>query len=141
MKKLVLVAAMAAAFTTACSKDDGPTNKCESCTSNLENEFEICDNGDGTYESTAYGITNTINKSDLGGLTPKEFVDEACAKDGCEACTSELGNEFEICDNGDGTYDITSAGVTTTISEGELEGFTPEEFVELACTFDSDPDL
>ncbi len=86
MKKLVLMAAVATAFLTACSKDDGPANKCESC-------------------------------------------------------TSEAGNKFEICDNGDGTYDATYAGATETITEGELEGLTPKEVVELSCAFDSDPDF
>ncbi|MDF0714834.1 hypothetical protein PY092_01630 [Muricauda sp. 334s03] len=84
MKKLVLTALVAAALMTSCSKDDGPK---------------------------------------------------------CESCTSELGNKFEICDNGDGTYDATSGGVTETITEGELEGFTPKQDVELSCALDSGQDL
>lgn len=84
MKKLVLTALVAAAVMTACSKDDEPK---------------------------------------------------------CESCTSEAGNKFEICDNGDGTYDVSYAGATETITEGELEGLTPKEVVELACAFDSDQDF
>ena len=86
MKKVMLSAVLAAVFFAACSKDDGPAKNCESC-------------------------------------------------------TSEIGNEFEICDNGDGTYDFTQAGETATISEAELEGFSPKLIVESACEFDSDPDF
>ncbi|MFT0714017.1 hypothetical protein [Flagellimonas lutimaris] len=68
----------------------------------------------------------------------------ACSKDDekkCESCTSDLGNKFEICDNGNGTYDATSNGVTQTITEAELEGFTPKQVVELSCQFDTGPNL
>ena len=60
------------------------------------------------------------------------------ASSNCESCTSDLGNRFEICDNGDGTFTLTQPDGTTTITEGELEGFTPKEVVELACELDGE---
>ena len=60
------------------------------------------------------------------------------AKSNCESCTSDLGNKFEICDNGDGTYTLTQAGETSTLTEGELEGFTPKEVVEFGCELDGE---
>ena len=135
MKKLVLTALVAAAVMTACSKDDGP--KCESCASDLGNKFDVCDNGDGTYESTAYGITTTITKSDLDGRTLKGFVEKSCKEDGCDSCISEIGNEFTICDNGDGTYNLSMNGITQTITEGELEGYLPDELIGIICQYDT----
>lgn len=81
MKKLVLMALVATAFATSCSKDDGPSKDCESCTSEAGNKFEICDNGDGTYEATYAGVTQTITEGELEGLTPKEVVELSCAFD------------------------------------------------------------
>ncbi|MDF0706928.1 hypothetical protein [Flagellimonas okinawensis] len=79
MRKLVLTGMAAAAFLTACSKDDD--KKCESCTSDLGNKFEICDNGNGTYDVTAAGEKETITEEELGGLTPKLVVELACESD------------------------------------------------------------
>ena len=79
MKKLVLFVAIAATFTIACSKDDD--KKCESCTSELGNKFEICDNGNGTYDVTAAGEKETLTEEELGGLTPKLVIELACESD------------------------------------------------------------
>ncbi|WP_139297732.1 hypothetical protein [Flagellimonas zhangzhouensis] len=66
-------------ISVSCSKDDD--KKCYSCTSELGNKFELCDNGNGTYDATAYGIKGTMTEEDLEGSTPQQVVDEACADD------------------------------------------------------------
>lgn len=78
MKKLVfsLIAVACLGF-IGCS-DDEDDNNCESCTA-LEQTIEICDNGDGTFSVTSADGTETINESDLNGLTPKQVVDLTCA--------------------------------------------------------------
>jgi hypothetical protein len=79
MKKLVLVAAMAAASMTACSKDDGPSKNCESC--NLsDTKIEVCDNGDGTWTISLAGSTTTTDPKLLGAgdLTPKQYAESLC---------------------------------------------------------------
>ncbi|MGB5236736.1 MAG: hypothetical protein WBM43_14420 [Flavobacteriaceae bacterium] len=53
----------------------------------------------------------------------------------CESCDLQ-GQNVEICDNGDGTYTISAAGQSETITEEELEGVTPEEYIDLICSFD-----
>lgn len=50
----------------------------------------------------------------------------------CESCDLQ-GQTVEICDNRDGTYTVTAAGQSETITEEELEGVTPEEYIELVC--------
>ena len=51
----------------------------------------------------------------------------------CDSCDLQ-GETVEFCDNGDGTYTLTAAGQSETITEEELEGVTPEEYVELICS-------
>ena len=51
----------------------------------------------------------------------------------CENCDLQ-GQNVEICDNEDGTYTVTAAGQSETITEEELEGVTPEEYIELICS-------
>lgn len=51
----------------------------------------------------------------------------------CESCDLQ-GQTVEICDNGDGTYTFTAAGQSETITEEELEGVTPEEYIDLVCS-------
>lgn len=63
------------------------------------------------------------------------------SKSNCESCTSDAGNKFEICDNGDGTYTATGPGGTETLTETQLEGFSPKDFVELACALDVELEL
>ena len=75
MKRILLPTVLALFILVGCSKDDGP--KCDSCTVGGD-KLEICDNGDGTYELKGGGETATISESDLGGLTPKEFVQSIC---------------------------------------------------------------
>lgn len=118
-----------------CSKnDDAP--KCVSCTSELGNEFEICNIGNDIFKFTEFGVIWTLDKGDLKGQTPQEFVQEACDDDdGCESCISNLENEYEICDNGDGTYLITINGEEShTFSEAELEGYAPDELLYFLCS-------
>jgi len=79
MKKLVLTAVIAAVFITACSKDDD--KKCEPCTSELGTKFEICDNGNGTYDVSYNGIKATIKEGELEGFTPKQVVRSECDDD------------------------------------------------------------
>ena len=51
----------------------------------------------------------------------------------CDSCDLQ-GQTVEICDNEDGTYTVTAAGQSETITEEELEGVTPEEYIELICS-------
>jgi hypothetical protein len=82
MKKLVLMVVATTAFIAACSKDDEPSKKCDSCTSDLGNKFEICDNGNGTYDVSENGDpVETITKGELEGFTPKQVVELACEYD------------------------------------------------------------
>jgi hypothetical protein len=65
-------------FTSSCSSDDDSGKDCESCT--LEgSKLEICENDGDTYTITYEGESETINKSELEGLDPEEFVDSICA--------------------------------------------------------------
>ncbi len=62
-----------------------------------------------------------------------------CSKDDdggskCDSCTL-AGEKLEICDNGDGTYDIKGGGETETITEEDLDGATPKAFIESICDF------
>ena len=59
------------------------------------------------------------------------------AKSNCESCTSGDGTFYELCENADGTYTAKQDGeATAIITEGELEGFTPKEVIELTCELD-----
>ena len=51
----------------------------------------------------------------------------------CDSCELQ-GQTVEICDNGDGTYTVSAAGQSETITEEELEGVTPEEYIDLVCS-------
>ncbi|MCE2612281.1 hypothetical protein LVD13_04790 [Flavobacteriaceae bacterium D16] len=51
----------------------------------------------------------------------------------CENCDLQ-GQTVELCDNGDGTFTLTAAGQSETITEEELEGITPAEYIELICS-------
>ncbi len=73
--------ALATALFVGCSNDNGPTKKCESCTSSLGNTFELCDKGDGTYEYKEGGNTIILGKEALGNLTLKEAVQGFCDND------------------------------------------------------------
>nr|WP_297786934.1 hypothetical protein [uncultured Allomuricauda sp.] len=79
MKKLVLIAIVFTTFITACSKDDAPTKKCESCTLDGE-KVEACDNGDGTWTITMDGSTTTLDEElfELLEVTPKEYIESIC---------------------------------------------------------------
>ena len=62
----------------------------------------------------------------------------SCSSDGaddtnCETCDLQ-GQSVEICDNGDGTYTLTAAGQSETITEEELEGIDPAEYIGLICS-------
>ena len=81
MKKIVLAAALTTALFMGCSKDDGPTTKCESCTSSLGNTFELCDKGNGTYEYKEGGNTIILDKEALGNLSLKNAVQGFCDSD------------------------------------------------------------
>lgn len=75
MKKSILFIALAATISfTSCSKDDD--KKCESCDAL---SLQICDNGDNTYTFTSDGTSETLSKEELGGVTPKQYVDAFCA--------------------------------------------------------------
>ncbi|MEL6916726.1 MAG: hypothetical protein AAFO99_03245 [Bacteroidota bacterium] len=51
----------------------------------------------------------------------------------CDSCTLQ-GERIELCDNGDGTFTLTAAGeVDPTITEEQLLGLSPSEFVNLLC--------
>lgn len=51
----------------------------------------------------------------------------------CDSCDLQ-GQTVEICDNGNGTYTVSAAGQSETITEEELEGVTPAEYIELVCS-------
>lgn len=81
MKKILFLTTLAIAFAFAsCSNDDGGP-KCESCTSNAGNKFEICDNGNGTYTASENGVSETLPEEELGGLSVKLAVELACELD------------------------------------------------------------
>lgn len=66
------------------------------------------------------------------------FIISGCSSDDdgdsrdCDSCTL-LGEKLEICDNGNDTYTLTYEGESETITEAELGGVSPEEFVEAIC--------
>ncbi len=65
-------------FTFGCSSDDDGGKNCESCT--LQgSKLEICENDNNTYTISFEGESEIINKSELEGLNPEEFVDLICA--------------------------------------------------------------
>lgn len=51
----------------------------------------------------------------------------------CSSC-SLAGETIEICDNGNGTYTVTAGGETETITAEDLEGISPEDYIDLICT-------
>lgn len=60
-----------------------------------------------------------------------------CSKDdgsnkNCDSCQRQ-GKKLEICKKENGTYTLTHDGESETITESQLEGFTPKEFVEILC--------
>lgn len=60
-----------------------------------------------------------------------------CTKDdgsrkNCDSCKLQ-GKKLEICKKQNGTYRLSHDGESETITENQLEGFSPEEFVELLC--------
>lgn len=67
-----------------CSNDDDAGSNCESCTSSAGTKLEICDNGNGTYDISDETETERITEEELLGLTPKLFIETACAIDGEE---------------------------------------------------------
>ncbi len=75
---MALFVALAGILFVGCSKDDD--TKCESCTLQGE-KIEICDKKNGTYQLKVAGETETVTEEQLGGLTPKQFVESACALD------------------------------------------------------------
>lgn len=69
----------------------------------------------------------------------------SCSKDDddnkCDSCTAQ-GQKIEICDNGDGSYTISTNDGAETITEAELGGLTPKQVVDLTCeALNSLPDL
>ncbi|WP_282048717.1 hypothetical protein [Maribacter aquivivus] len=41
---------------------------------------------------------------------------------------------MEICDNGDGTYDLTVGGESAeTLDESDLDGMSPQQVVDATC--------
>ncbi|AIY12576.1 hypothetical protein M667_04810 [Cellulophaga baltica NN016038] len=62
----------------------------------------------------------------------------SCSKDNddkgiCESCEL-IGVPITACDNGDGTVSISSGGNSETISEEELGGLSPEDYVKAICS-------
>ncbi|WP_291867249.1 hypothetical protein [Maribacter sp.] len=60
----------------------------------------------------------------------------SCSKDDddkkCNSC-EVLGIKIEGCDNGDGTVTVKTLGQSTTYTEEDLDGVTPEAFVKNIC--------
>jgi len=67
------------------------------------------------------------------------IVFTSCSSDddnGCESCTLQ-GERIELCDNGDGTFTLTAVDeVDPTVTEAQLLGLSPSEFVNLLCAAD-----
>jgi hypothetical protein len=61
----------------------------------------------------------------------------SCSKDddkgSCETCDI-AGFSIEACDNGDGTVTISSGGDSETISEEELGGLSPDDYIKGICS-------
>lgn len=60
--------------------------------------------------------------------------DDSNADPNCESCTA-LGEKVEICNNGDGTYDVTAGDETQTVSQEDLDllEVTPKGYVQNIC--------
>ena len=69
--------------------------------------------------ASAFAFVGCSNDDDENGQT-------------CRTC-EVLTISTELCDNGDGTVTLTALGETETLSEEDLEGLTPEEYIEQFC--------
>ena len=60
----------------------------------------------------------------------------SCSKDDdneCKSCTAS-NQKVEICDNGDGTYELTVGGESAgTLDESDLDGLSPQQVVDATC--------
>ena len=79
-------------------------------------------------------------KNSITGITMLAMVLglSSCSSDDddnrtCDSCDLQ-GQTIEICDNGNGTYTVSAAGQSETITEEELEGVTPAEYIEIVCS-------
>ena len=66
-----------------------------------------------------------------------------CSKDeevriDCQSCKTDTGERIKICDNNDGSYELSSNGESITIYEEGMKGLSPEEFVNAFCKAHSD---
>ncbi len=72
-------------------------------------------------------------------LTTMAISFNSCSSDDddrdCDSCDLQ-GQTIEICDNGNDTYTVTAAGQSETITQEDLEGLTPEEYIDLICSFE-----
>ncbi len=69
--------------------------------------------------AATFAFTSCSNDDDGGGA--------------CATCTTNaLGTEIttKACDNGDGTVNVTIAGISQTLTEEDLEGTTAAEYVQ-----------
>jgi hypothetical protein len=59
----------------------------------------------------------------------------SCSKDDkeCDSCKAQ-DQKIEMCDNGNGTYTLSAGGQSETVTEAELSGMTPKEFINVICT-------
>ncbi|MGW9684527.1 hypothetical protein [Flagellimonas sp. 2504JD1-5] len=80
MKKISLFVALAGLIFVGCSKDDGPSAKCDSCTIASE-KVEFCDNSNGTYTVKSGGEEETYTSAELeaSGLTFAELKELTCS--------------------------------------------------------------
>ncbi len=60
-----------------------------------------------------------------------------CSKDdddnNCDSCSIQ-NQTIEICDNGDGTYQLNAGGESETVTEEDLGDLDPKEFVDAICS-------
>ncbi len=83
MKKSIFSVVTATMLFVGCSKDDGPSKKCESCDLS-DGRAEICDNGDDTFTAKYGGQTVEITQDQLDvlELTAEEYILLVCATGG-----------------------------------------------------------
>ena len=83
--------------------------------------------GTNSYISLADAELYFADRLNVDNWDSKDDDDKKC--NSCEV----LGIKIEGCDNGDGTVTVKTLGQSTTYTEEDLDGVTPEAFVKNIC--------